>query len=529
MVELGNGTRPGTAWRQRLAPCLFAAAALAALVLFLWCTTARLPWAYELSKMEGGFVDHARRAARGLSIHAAPTAEFAPFLYMPFAHHVAGWLVGAGLDGYAATRLLSIVSIALATALSTWLCARALRQRWLAALVPLLVVARYFDVECFFDQARPDNLMTLFLALATVALALPRAAAAVLLFVAAGALAFFTKQSSLVFLAALLGWHGFVRLRVALAAGALLAVVAAPIYLLLDGRTDGWLTTYVWNIPATHHLDQRGFIKLVRDQLLGGFLVPALVITGAALLFARELLTRWRRGHLLLELPSGESAADERARALATHALFSGALAGLGFSVASSTQVLAVKNVWVSCAVACAPFLPLAFERAVASVAPPRRVLATQAGWLALTACVALGFTDPRPFRPVAADAEEWRALHAELAKLGPRERTWITLHAASYGGVPDEPFHLHFGALSDLMGGYYGDPTGVELPKDLVEKIANRWYAAIVIADWDPRIRAVIGASYEPAPGVRMFRLPSFSGYPSGKSVIWIPKATGG
>lgn len=527
MVDPRDDASRPFASHLRLLPLLFAAAAFGALALFLWCTTARLPWEFELSKMEGGFVDHARRAANGLPIHAAPTSEFASFLYMPLAHVVAGWLVRAGLDGYAATRLLSIASLLLATALLTALCARALRTRWLAALVPLLVIARYFDVECFYDQARPDNLMSLFLALATLALSLPRAMPAIVLFVATGTLAFFTKQSSLVFLAGLLGWHLFLRPQVALAAGALLAALSAPIYFVLDARTGGWLSNYVWNIPATHHFDHKGFAGLLRDQLLGGFLVPTLLIAGAALVLARELLARWRGGHLLLELPDA-AAPDARSRELAAHALFSSALGGLAFSVASSTQVLAVKNVWVSCAVASAPFLPIVFERAVAALAPARRTLGTQAGWLALTACVALGFTDPRPFRPVAEDAEEWRALHAELAKLGPRERTWITLHAASYGGVPDEPYHLHFGALSDLMGGYYGDPTGVELPKDLVEKIAQRWYAAIVIADWDPRIRAVIGASYEPAADGRTFRLPSFSGHPSGKSVIWVPKASG-
>ncbi len=522
MIELRDDASRGTDWHLRIAPLLFAAVALVALALFLWCTTARLPWGFELSKMEGGFVDHARRAASGLPIHAAPTSEFASFLYMPLAHHVAGWFVRAGLDGYAATRLLSIASLTLATALSTWLCARALRQQWMASLVPVLVIARYFDVECFYDQARPDNLMSLFLALATIALAQPRSAAAVALFVVSGTLAFFTKQSSLVFLAGLLGWHLFLRPQVALMAGALLAAVAAPLYFVLDGRTGGWLSNYVWNIPATHHFDQQGFIELARDELLGGFLVPALVIAGAAIVLARRLLARWRTGHFRFELPT---APDDRVRELATHALFSGALGGLAFSLASSTQVLAVKNVWVSCAVASAPFLPIAIERAIAALAPARKTAGSQAAWLALTACVALGFTDPRPFRPTEADAQEWRALHAELAKYGPRERTWITLHAASYGGVPEEPYHLHFGALSDLMGGYYGDPTGVELPPDLVAKVAARWYAAIVIADWDPRIRAVIGASYEPAPGGRAFRLPSFSGHPSGKSVIWVPK----
>ena len=522
----GAESRPMTSDRLRpVAIALFALAALATLALVGWCMAGRLPWDHELSKMEGGFVDHARWAAAGRPIHAAPSAEFASFLYMPLFHHVAGWLVRAGLDGYAATRAVSLAGVVGATLLGMALVARATARRGLAWLVPLLVLARYFDVECFYDQARPDDLMALFLMAALFALALPRAAVAAPLFALMGALAFFTKQSAAAFLAVVLVLQLLVRWRVAIASGALLLAATVPAYLALDTASDGWMTQYCFTIAKTHRLDLRGFARLAGSEMAGPFLLPALLAAGGAALVAREAWRRRGRGLTAqreLFAPPGEPTG----RALAWHAGWSGALAAIAFSLASSTQVLAVRNVWVMSALAVAPFVPLALERAIERrLAPALRSRGWSAAWLVLAASIAIGWRDPRPFRPVAGDEREWQELHAALARFAPPERTWITLHGASWGGRAGEPFHLHFGALSDLMGGYYGTKTGIELPSDLVERIATKWYGAIVIADWDPRIREVIGASYEPAADVRAFRLPMFSGNESGKSVVWIPK----
>jgi len=522
----GAESRPMNSDRLRPAAiALFTLAALVTLALVAWCMAGRLPWAYELSKWEGCIVDHARWAAAGRPIHAAPTAEFTPLLYMPLIHHVSGWLVSAGLDGYLATRLVSLAGVVVATLLGMALVARATARPRLAWLVPLLVAARYFDVECFYDQARSDDLMAPFLMAATLALALPRAAVAVPLFALMGALAFFSKQSAIFFLAVVLLLHLLVRWRVALAAGAALLVATVPCYLALDAASDGWLTRYCFTIPRTHHIDYPGFFSLAGREMAGPFLLPALLATGGAALVLREAWRRRAQGFAAMRplLVAGD---EPESRALAWHACASGAIAALGFSITSSTQPLAVANVWVMAAIAVAPFVPLALERVIERrLAPERRSAAWCGAIFLLAAWMALGWSDPRPFRPVAGDEREWLELRATLDRLAPRERTWITLHGSAWGGYATDPFHVHLGALSDLTGGYFGSKTGIELPADLVERIATKWYGAIVIADWDPRVRAIIGATYEPAADLRAFKLPMYSGYESGKSVVWIPK----
>ncbi len=513
MATPANPERSGRAspWRV-LAIGAFILVSFVAVALWIWCAGARLAYPFELSKWEGLFADHARWAAAGRPTYLAPSAEFVPFLYMPLAHHVAGWLVSAGQSGFLATRLVSLVGVVGATAIAMALARRAAARPHLCWLVPLLVAARYFDVECFYDQARPDNLMTLFLLAATFALALPSARIAVVLFALAGTLAFFSKQSALFFLATLLALQLLVRWRVALAAGGLLAAIAAPLFFWLDAQSGGWLETYTFTIPANHWIDWHGLAALSASEFLVSFAVVTLLLAAASFVLVRAVVRR--------------APARRDARELAWHAALSGALGGALFSFASSSQPLAVRNVYVIFAIASAPFVLLALERAINGFLPrARQPAGWTAAWFLLALNGALGLRDPRPFRPTTTDAQVWRDLAAKLATLGPPERTWVTLHAGSWGCRRGDPFHLHLGALSDLMGGYFGAASGIAIPADLAQRITERWYTAIVIGDWDPRIKPLIADHYEPAPDLAPIRLPMLSGYPAGKSVIWVPK----
>lgn len=486
-------------------------ASAVAVGLFLWCAVARVPYSFELSKMEGGFVDHARWAAAGRPLYAPPSAEFVPFLYMPLAHHVAGWLIRAGLNGYLATRIVALVGILGATLIGMALVARATTRRGLVWLVPVLVCARYFDVECFYDQARPDNLMALFCMAATFALALPSARVAVPLFVVSGLLAFFTKQSSALFLAVLLAGQLWVRWRVAIGAGFLLAVTAIPLFLYFNHESGGWLKQYTFTIASHHRVDLKGLVTLASSEFLVGFLLVTLLLIVA-------LVATLRDGR--------PKPAQCDARRLAWHAAFTGTLAAAAFSFASSTQVLAVRNVYVILAVASAAFVPLAVEWAIERfVGDPRRATAWSTGWLALAISIALGVRDPRSFRPTARDTAAWREMHANLARFGPPEHTWVMLHGAAWGGNAGDPFHLHFGALSDLIGGYYGKKTGIDIPRDLVTAIEQHQFTAIVVSRWDKRALELLSNHYERDPSIPAQRLPSFSGYDSGASEIWVPK----
>ena len=511
---------------RRVALVLLGVAGAGAIALFAWCVAQRFPYPHELSKMEGGFVDHARRAAAGLPLYAPPSAEFVPFLYMPLAHHVAGWFVRAGLDGFTATRLVSLAGIAGAVALGMFLVARGTGRRALALLVPALVAARYFHVECFYDQARPDDLMAFFCTAAVAALALPSARLAVPLFAVCGTLAFFTKQSAALYLGVLLAGAAFVRFKVVLASGALLLATTVPIFQWMNHATEGRLEDYTFGIAASHTLDQAGFLALVRSEFLNHFVVTTVALAVLVLASVRAVVVR----------PRGRTLAQERViarlqdpRTLARHLVVCGALAAAAFSLASSTQKLAVRNVYVPFAIAAAAFLPVAFDVLDSwlrhTTTERRRVLVTGFAALLLAADIARGIRDPRPWTPKSADVATWRGLLDACAKLGPRERTWPMLHGAAWGGRAGDPFHAHFGAITDLVGGYFGAKTGNDVPADLRERIETRWYTSILVGDWDRRARELIGSHYVRDESIEPVRLPMFSGYKARFTEVWVPK----
>jgi hypothetical protein len=508
-------------WIERIAAALLAVAGARALWLLVACVAARLPYPHELSKMEGGFVDHARWAAAGRPLYGPPTAEFVPFLYMPLAHEAGGWLVRAGLDGYTATRLVSIAGIALAIVAGMALVVRATGRWLLALLVPVLVAARYFDVECFYDQARPDDLMAGFCMVAALSLALPSARVGVPLFVASGLFAFFTKQSAALYLGVLLAGVAWRRWRVASLAGALLAVCAAVLWFWLDQGSGGWMRRYTVDIAAFHTIDRHGLLELTKTEFLNHYLLGTAAALAGAILVLRAG-PAWRRGATSPVTP-------EESRRRGQHVALCSALGAGLFSFASSTQHLAVRNVYVLFAVALAAYLPVALDAwhrwLAARPATPMHLLRSIAPILLLTVDVARGGRDPRPWMPRPADVATWDELLDRCARLGPPERTWVMLHGAAWGGRASDPFHLHYGALVDLVGGYFGEKTGVEIPADLRERIEQRWYTSIVVGDWDQRARELLEANYERAPDLEPVKLPMFSGYGSRPSEIWVPR----
>ena len=154
----------------------------------------RIKYPFELSVMEGGFVDHARRAALGKPIYLPPSVDFIPFVYTPLFYHTAALLISAGLGGFDATRAVGLLGILGAVGVAMWIVSRAAERKWLCLLVPPLVCAKYFDVACFYDQARPDNLAVLFCLVGIAALVSRSVIWTCALFAASGLLAILTSS-----------------------------------------------------------------------------------------------------------------------------------------------------------------------------------------------------------------------------------------------------------------------------------------------------------------------------------------------
>ena len=253
--------------------CLAVLGMVSALVVgvVLFCVVRRAVYPFELSWMEGCFVDHARRVAAGEALYAPASAEFISLPYTPIVHFVAAWLMRMGVGGFLATRLVSILSVLVAALVGMWLATRATRHKLMCLLVPVLIAARYFDVDGYYDVARPDNLVALFSVLALAALTLRSAFLAVPLFVLFATGAIFTKQSSFVLFAVLLVGLSFVRWRVALVSSIALSAVVAEAFVWVNSATGGWFRVFILDIPSRHYVSHRALAHSLVCDFLGDF------------------------------------------------------------------------------------------------------------------------------------------------------------------------------------------------------------------------------------------------------------------
>ena len=211
-----------TADWSKLAPwaawLILAAPAIGQLFLLFAAIGGRFLYPYDLEWMEGGLLQHAQRIADGEGIYGPPSVDFIPYLYTPLYPGLLGVLGSMFGLSYQLGRALSILSLFGIGALTVSILMGGARQAQPAvraaalcgALLALgLFAASYPYVEGWYDLVRAD---TFFLFLITAGISVAHrtantgtgfeghgrtAAAAAIL-----ALAFFTKQTGILFVAA---------------------------------------------------------------------------------------------------------------------------------------------------------------------------------------------------------------------------------------------------------------------------------------------------------------------------------------
>jgi len=506
---LDSDASPSSAMSRRFCLIVFGTVSAVMVALVGRTMLARFFFPYELSKMEGYLIEHMRWFAQGNPIYAAPSEFFIPFLYTPLMYWAGASLMSLGMDGFTAGRLVSLAGLAGAVLVGCWLVARATGQRWLPLVVPVLFLARYFDVNSFYDHARADNLMALFAAMSVAALCLRRTRVLVPLFVVSGLLAFWTKQSSVGLSAVLLLGYALINWRVALLAGIALFGLIFGTYALANAATGGWLYAYTIDAPSYHVLDYGRLLRGLRVHMLGSFGVAS-VLTGLAGL-GIVVSGNWPKRDW-----------DDRARTRYM-VVVSGIAAG-GFTVASLSQPVSVENVLVLYAVFTAIVVPVVLSWGIERLAAPvRRHVAWNMALVLLALVVLQGFQNPHTFHPKEEDAAQWRRLETDLAGYGPRERVWVTLHGSPWGGALNRPTSVHVSAMCDFVGGYFGRPTPYSIPEGLIDRIEAQYWDVVVVKGWDETMVRMLAGRYEKDPDNDGLRLPAFAGYGGAWEEYWI------
>lgn len=220
--------------------------------LFVIVAVARAPFGFELEWMEGGMVSHAARLLDGQPIYTAPSADFVPFFYTPgYPLTLAGL---ATITGSLTLALGRAVSIA-ATLLTFGFLFRVGQREagWRYGLLAMgLYAALFRTTGAFYDLARPDALFIALVAAGTYVAFYRRSGLGALAAGAIFAAAFFTKQTSTVFVPAValyLLWRDW---RHALGFGAAaFGLAAAGVFVGVE-LTDGWMWTYIFEGHQGH-------------------------------------------------------------------------------------------------------------------------------------------------------------------------------------------------------------------------------------------------------------------------------------
>lgn len=270
LVQRAGGLTP---WLPRLVALAVALPALAVLYYIFW---ARLSYPLDLEWMESGVLVTAKRAMDGAPVYTAPTVDFASFCYPPLYPLLLGWLGRVFGLSYTLGRALSVLAFTATLSLlghGVW---RAMREAapaycgpdtaWqqrptldglaFAVVAMAAVAVAYGWTGAWYDLVRID---TLFLALSVAglyALAVGhRSVRGVILAGVLLGLAYFTKQTAVLFIVAAGLAQLLLRWRLLPVLVVTVGVVAGLGTLAYDGATNGWFWFYVYDLHQSHRTD----------------------------------------------------------------------------------------------------------------------------------------------------------------------------------------------------------------------------------------------------------------------------------
>lgn len=240
------------------------------IVFFLITSLPRIFYPYDLDFIEDSMLMQSIRIADGQPVFVAPNAEFMPHVYMPLYSFIGGMLIKVMGASFLPLRLLSL-SATLVTAILIFLIAqRETQEKWIGFACAALFLGGYRLTGFWYELARVDSLFVMLLMIGMMiglrARSVPRllAAAAVM------TLAFFTKQTAVVFASALTLYLFFnIRWRVlwfVIPFGALVGVTI----LILNAMTDGWFWYHTFTIAGGDPVESGRVINYVFVDVLWG-------------------------------------------------------------------------------------------------------------------------------------------------------------------------------------------------------------------------------------------------------------------
>jgi hypothetical protein len=225
------------------------------LCFFLYCAAQRLPYPFELEWIENEMVSHGLVLAQQHRIYPAPSTEFIAELYPPVYYlFIALFFKLFDTVNFLIPRLISVAALAVILALLYRIMIKEGGSKSTGLLVSGFFLSLYEIHGTWYDLARTDMLLYALLLLGCYVLAygsrrVPATLCAVMLLVSAC----YTKQTGLYFLP-FVGLYLLLKdKKRCLVFSAATGVLLVSLFFLLQYTSDGWFGTYVLFNPLRHN------------------------------------------------------------------------------------------------------------------------------------------------------------------------------------------------------------------------------------------------------------------------------------
>jgi hypothetical protein len=436
-------------------------------------------------RLGGAIVDHVVRARGGLPIYAEPDDHFVPVVYTPLYYHVAARVMVLVPDALKASRVTSLGFVVAAAAALAFLTFRTTRSAWATALALCFAAAGYRACEFFYDAPRTDPAAAFFTLAAVAVAAGWRGAKSGLVVGLLLALAFWSKQSYGLFIAAFLGLllvDGRDGWRRALVAGASCGVIVVVSVLLVNHATDGRFWRIAIALSGEHRFPFERLVETLQQDWLGP-LLPSLLGVAALLLGGLFVVLRGRARD------DHEGQADDALRVL----LFA-LVAIVLFTSVSRTRTGGTQKVLIPLVLLLSALLPIGAWWLGERIAP-RTELPPPPSPLRLCMALCLGRVLPRlalaailgcawfpvaDALPSAAALTRWNELLATVQECAKRGQVWLAPWGWVTTRMAGQQMRPTLLALDDWLG-VRGNVTGNPVPPKLADALKRQEFAAIL------------------------------------------------
>jgi hypothetical protein len=225
------------------------------LALFLYSVSVRLPYPFEIDWIEGEIVCHGLRMAQGLPIYTVPATEFVSELYPPVYYGImAFFYLLADTYGFLIPRLISVACFAGILVLLYRITVKEGGTKGTALLVSGFFLSFYEIHGPWYDLARVDMLLYFLVVLGCYVLTYAKrntlgtiCSAGILV------LACYTKQTALYFLPCAALYLLFTNRKQCIIFCATVFLLLVSLFLGLQYLTEGWFGTYVLFNPLRYN------------------------------------------------------------------------------------------------------------------------------------------------------------------------------------------------------------------------------------------------------------------------------------